>query len=115
MGVYAYSSMSIIGSISEDGFSILSVVGDILELLQSTLQTVFIFDASKRCLMYPVPERRNSDRRTSEDVQKSLRAMRFEKPGREMLTLLLAVNFGQWAIDVRSMNIDTILYDFPNA
>ncbi|OQV17611.1 hypothetical protein BV898_08236 [Hypsibius exemplaris] len=100
IGVYAYSVLSIIGSMGGEGaMNILSVLGDILELVQSTLQTIFIFDASKRSLMYPIPERRNSDRRES-DMEHRLKTLHFDKPGREMLTLLLAINFGQWAIDI---------------
>lgn len=91
---------SVAGNGNVDSYSILGLANDSLELVQATLQTVFIFEASKRCLMHVNLARQNNDRRQSAGSQKQTSSLHFDKPGREMLTLLLAVNFGQWAIDV---------------
>jgi Otopetrin len=102
--------MNIIGTLEgEDGWSFLSVTVDILELVQTTFQTVFIFDASKRHLVYPKPTRRTSNRHQG-DPETVTKIVHFDKPGREMLTLLLAVNFGQWAIDVGGAVDIVVLY-----
>ncbi|GAV03884.1 hypothetical protein RvY_14253 [Ramazzottius varieornatus] len=93
IGVYAYSVVSIVGTIGQaDGHSILSVVNDFLEIIQTTIQTVFIFDAGKRVLAVAT----ESKTPNLPDGEKP----KSDKPARETLTFLLAVNFAQWALDI---------------
>ncbi|XP_055336231.1 proton channel OtopLc-like [Paramacrobiotus metropolitanus] len=90
IGVYAFTVVSVLGSL--EGFdtdNLLDIVQAILEIVQSTMQTAFLFDASKRVMVFPPPSPEDENRRKSPD-----------KPGREMVMFLLTNNFAQWALNV---------------
>ena len=90
MGVYGYSVVSILGGFAENTMTgVLSVVAASLCLLQSTAQTIFIFDASQRVVHW-----------TPAKNEKSEAPIYTDKPARETVTLLLIVNFAMWATNV---------------
>ncbi|OQV18242.1 hypothetical protein BV898_07638 [Hypsibius exemplaris] len=91
MGVYGYSVVSILGGFAEDNITgVLSVVAAALCLLQSTAQTVFIFDASQRVVHWT----------PLKDEKSEAAPVYIDKPARETVTLLLIVNFAMWATNV---------------
>lgn len=78
-GTYIYTSFTIIGgNFSLDSGRILPFFTAVITLIQTTLQTLFILNASRRCCY-------NYDQLT-------------RKPGREMVTFLLICNLAMWAI-----------------
>ncbi|XP_055339029.1 proton channel OtopLc-like [Paramacrobiotus metropolitanus] len=90
IGVYGYSVVWLLGTYAEPyPESILDICGAALEILQSTAQTVFLFDASKRvCVRAVTPN------------NKVTGSVNTEKPAREMVMFLLATNFAQWTLNV---------------
>ncbi|XP_050730889.1 uncharacterized protein LOC127005808 isoform X2 [Eriocheir sinensis] len=81
-GVYIYTCFSIIGghfTMSDRSFMVLPLLSAIITLTQTTLQTIFILDATRRCCY-------NHDQLE-------------RKPGREMVTFLLVCNLAMWAIN----------------
>lgn len=79
-GVYIYTSFTIIGGhFAMTDNLILPLLSAIITLLQTTLQTIFILDASRRCCY------------TQDQLER--------KPGREMVTFLLICNLAMWAIN----------------
>ncbi|KAK7074063.1 hypothetical protein SK128_007081 [Halocaridina rubra] len=79
-GVYIYTSFTVIGGhFTMTDNLILPLLSAIITLLQTTLQTIFILDASRRCCY-------NQDQLE-------------RKPGREMVTFLLVCNLAMWAIN----------------
>ncbi|XP_063585811.1 proton channel OtopLc-like [Penaeus indicus] len=79
-GVYIYTSFTVIGGhFTMTDNLILPLLSSIVTLIQTTLQTIFILDASRRCCY-------NHDQ-----LQR--------KPGREMVTFLLVCNLAMWAIN----------------
>lgn len=60
-------------------------------LIQSTAQTIFIFDASQRALVW-------------NPLQHLIKSTA-PKPARETVTLLLIVNFALWATNVCGLDI----------
>ncbi|XP_066985816.1 uncharacterized protein [Macrobrachium rosenbergii] len=79
-GVYIYTSFTVIGGhFTMTDNLILPLLSSIVTLLQTTLQTIFVLDASRRCCY-------NQDQ-----LQR--------KPGREMVTFLLVCNLAMWAIN----------------
>ncbi|XP_071524780.1 uncharacterized protein [Panulirus ornatus] len=79
-GVYIYTSFSVIGGhFTMRDYMLLPLLSSIITLTQTTLQTIFILDATKRCCY-------NHDQLE-------------RKPGREMVTFLLVCNLAMWAIN----------------
>ncbi|KAK4311564.1 hypothetical protein Pmani_016929 [Petrolisthes manimaculis] len=81
-GVYIYTSFTVIGghfTMSDQEFMVLPLMSAIITLTQTTLQTIFILDATRRCCY-------NHDQLE-------------RKPGREMVTFLLVCNLAMWAIN----------------
>ncbi|KAL3213244.1 hypothetical protein MRX96_035585 [Rhipicephalus microplus] len=79
-GLYLYTMFSIIGShFTLDQNTMLALLTALACLIQGSLQTIFILDASRRY------------------VSSSDQANR--KPGREMVTFLIVCNFSMWAIN----------------
>ncbi|XP_055333523.1 proton channel OtopLc-like [Paramacrobiotus metropolitanus] len=89
VGVYAYSISCIIGAYTDETNSgILSIVVASLCLVQSTAQTIFIFDATQRTLIF------------NPGYTKLYSSPNRKKPARETVTLLLIINFALWATNV---------------
>ncbi|XP_022257331.1 otopetrin-2-like, partial [Limulus polyphemus] len=79
-GLYVFTMFSIIGGhFTMDQNTVLVLLTAIACLIQATLQTIFILEASRRYC-------RNSDQME-------------RKPGREMVTFLLVCNFAMWSIN----------------
>ncbi|XP_042145892.1 proton channel OtopLc isoform X2 [Ixodes scapularis] len=79
-GLYLYTMFSIIGGhFTLDQNTMLALLTALACLIQGSLQTIFILDASRRY------------------VSSSDQANR--KPGREMVTFLIVCNFSMWAIN----------------
>lgn len=79
-GVYLFAIFCVIGghfTISRN--TVLVLLTALANLIQATVQTIFILDASRRYASTPDQVRR--------------------KPGREMITFLLVCNFAMWAIN----------------
>lgn len=78
-GIYLFSIFSMIGGhLSPDGLSLMVFGASAARIVQATVQTVFILDASHRTC------------RTSVQAQ--------TRPGRELITFLLVCNFAMWLI-----------------
>ncbi|OQV12513.1 hypothetical protein BV898_13239 [Hypsibius exemplaris] len=90
MGVYAFPILSIIGTNDEEPGtpinSILIILTSSMSILQSTIQTVYIFEASNRS----IPE-------TAQDVSAG---KKIPKPGRNALTFLIVVNLAFWSMNI---------------
>lgn len=95
-GLSLFNIFSIIGAIFAKNDNLgLVLVSSLSCLVQSTLQTMFIFDASKR-------------RATNSELMN-------RKPGREMVTFLLLCNFAMWAINtLETQRVDSnpVLLEF---
>uniref|UniRef100_T1INK4 Otopetrin-2 n=1 Tax=Strigamia maritima TaxID=126957 RepID=T1INK4_STRMM len=79
-GVYLFAIFCIIGGhFAMDGSSILVLLTALGNLVQATVQTIFILDATRRQAI------------SSDQMRR--------KPGREMITFLLVCNFAMWAIN----------------
>jgi len=79
VGTFIYTSFTIIGcNFVNDSSQFLPFFTAVITLLQTTLQTLFIFMASRRCCY------------TYEQLSR--------KPGRQMVTFLLICNLSMWAI-----------------
>lgn len=78
-GMFIYSMFTIIGGqFTIEKNTILVVITALTSLVQTTFQTMFILDASRRSCVTPDQIRR--------------------KPGREIVTFLLVTNLAMWAI-----------------
>ncbi|XP_060532018.1 proton channel OtopLc-like [Cylas formicarius] len=79
-GMYIYSTFTIIGGqFTIQKNTVLVLVTAVASLLQTTCQTIFILDASRRTCVTP------------DQIRK--------KPGREIVTFLLVTNLAMWAIN----------------
>lgn len=79
-GMFIYSTFTIIGGqFTIQRNTVLVLVTALASLLQTTCQTIFILDASRRSCVTPEQIRR--------------------KPGREIVTFLLVTNLAMWAIN----------------
>ncbi|KAK8739796.1 hypothetical protein OTU49_003201 [Cherax quadricarinatus] len=79
-GVYIYTSFTVIGGhFTLRDHMVLPLLSAIITLIQTTLQTIFILDATRRCCY------------NHEQLER--------KPGREMVTFLLVCNLAMWAIN----------------
>ncbi|CAG9765480.1 unnamed protein product [Ceutorhynchus assimilis] len=79
-GMYVYSMFTIIGGqFTVQKNTVLVLVTAVASLLQTTCQTIFILDASRRTCATP------------DQIRK--------KPGREIVTFLLVTNLAMWAIN----------------
>ncbi|CAH1957223.1 unnamed protein product [Acanthoscelides obtectus] len=79
-GMFIYSTFTIIGSqFTIQKSTVLVLVTALSSLLQTTCQTIFILDASRRSCVTP------------EQMRK--------KPGRQIVTFLLVTNLAMWAIN----------------
>ncbi|CAL4067730.1 unnamed protein product, partial [Meganyctiphanes norvegica] len=79
-GVFVYASFTVIGSHFQTGSELLlPLITAIVTLTQTTVQTIFVLDASRRCCY------------TQDQLTR--------KPGREMVTFLLVCNLAMWAIN----------------
>jgi hypothetical protein len=79
-GMFIYSTFTIIGGqFTIQRNTVLVLVTALVSLLQTTCQTIFILDASRRSCVTPEQIRR--------------------KPGREIVTFLLVTNLAMWAIN----------------
>ncbi|TRY73602.1 hypothetical protein TCAL_10164 [Tigriopus californicus] len=83
-GVFIYAAFSIIGSFFQLQDHLLAFLASLATLVQTTLQTVFILDASSRFAY------------CAEQVRR--------KPGREVVTFLLVCNLAMWAINTLETN-----------
>ena len=83
-GVFIYSAFCIIGAFFQLEQHLLAFLASLAALVQTTLQTVFILDASSRFAC------------THEQVKR--------KPGREVVTFLLVCNLGLWAVNTLETN-----------
>lgn len=79
-GMYIYSMFTIIGGqFTIEKNTILVLITALASLLQTTFQTIFVLDASRRSCVTPEQIRR--------------------KPGREIVTFLLVTNLAMWLIN----------------
>lgn len=79
-GMFVYSTFTIIGGqFTIQRNTVLVLVTALASLLQTTCQTIFVLDASRRSCVTPEQIRR--------------------KPGREIVTFLLVTNLAMWAIN----------------
>ncbi|XP_066145104.1 proton channel OtopLc [Euwallacea fornicatus] len=79
-GMYIYSTFTIIGGqFTIQKNTVLVLVTAVASLLQTTCQTIFVLDASRRTCVTP------------DQIRK--------KPGREIVTFLLVINLAMWAIN----------------
>ncbi|KAJ8871230.1 hypothetical protein PR048_027536 [Dryococelus australis] len=79
-GVYIYCMFSIIGcQFADDGSSASSTAAEVCSLVQTTLQTILVLDASGRRCRTQIQARR--------------------KPGRQIITFLMVANMAMWAIN----------------
>lgn len=79
-GMYIYSTFTIIGGqFTIQKNTVLVLVTAVASLLQTTCQTIFVLDASRRTCV------------TADQIRK--------KPGREIVTFLLVTNLAMWAIN----------------
>lgn len=79
-GMFIYSTFTIIGGqFTIEKNTILVLITALASLLQTTCQTIFVLDASRRSCATPEQIRR--------------------KPGREIVTFLLVTNLAMWAIN----------------
>ncbi|KAF5289935.1 hypothetical protein FQA39_LY14944 [Lamprigera yunnana] len=79
-GMYIYSMFTIIGGqFTVEKNTILVLITALASLLQTTFQTIFVLDASRRSCVTPDQIRR--------------------KPGREIVTFLLVTNLAMWLIN----------------
>lgn len=79
-GMFIYSTFTIIsGYFTLERNTILVLVTALASVIQTTFQTIFILDASRRSVSTPEQIRR--------------------KPGREIVTFLLVTNLAMWAIN----------------
>lgn len=79
-GMFIYSTFTIIGGqFTIEKNTILVLITALASLVQTTCQTIFILDASRRSCVTPDQIRR--------------------KPGREIVTFLLVTNLAMWAIN----------------
>lgn len=79
-GMFIYSTFTIIGGqFTMQSSTVLVLVTALASLVQTTCQTIFILDASRRTCVTP------------EQMKK--------KPGREIVTFLLVTNLAMWAIN----------------
>lgn len=79
-GMFIYSTFTIIGGqFTIEKNTILVLITALASLFQTTCQTIFILDASRRSCVTPEQIRR--------------------KPGREIVTFLLVTNLAMWAIN----------------
>jgi len=83
-GVFIYSAFCIIGSFFQLEEHLLAFLASLATLVQTTLQTAFILDASSRFAC------------TNDQVKR--------KPGREVVTFLLVCNLAMWAINTLETN-----------
>lgn len=84
VGVFIYAAFSIIGTFHQLEDHLLAFLASLATLIQTTIQTVFILDASSRYAYTP------------EQVR--------NKPGREVVTFLLVCNLAMWAINTLETN-----------
>ncbi|XP_069675448.1 proton channel OtopLc-like isoform X2 [Periplaneta americana] len=79
-GLFIYSTFTIIGGhFTIEKNTVLVLITALASLLQTTCQTMFVLDASRRSCVTPEQIRR--------------------KPGRELVTFLLVTNLAMWAIN----------------
>lgn len=79
-GMFIYSTFTIIGGyFTMDKNTILVLVTAMVSVVQTTCQTIFILDASRRSVS------------TTKQIRR--------KPGREIVTFLLVTNLAMWAIN----------------
>ncbi|KAK0177426.1 hypothetical protein PV328_001482 [Microctonus aethiopoides] len=79
-GMFIYSTFTIIGGhFTLERHTILVLVTALASVVQTTCQTIFILDSSRRSVLTPEQIRR--------------------KPGREIVTFLLVTNLAMWAIN----------------
>jgi hypothetical protein len=79
-GLFIYSTFTIIGGhFTIEKNTVLVLITALASLLQTTSQTMFVLDASRRSCVTPDQIRR--------------------KPGRELVTFLLVTNLAMWAIN----------------
>ncbi|XP_021931657.1 otopetrin-2 isoform X1 [Zootermopsis nevadensis] len=79
-GLFIYSTFTIIGGhFTIEKNTVLVLITALASLLQTTCQTMFVLDASRRSCVTPDQIRR--------------------KPGRELVTFLLVTNLAMWAIN----------------
>ena len=83
-GVFIYSAFCIIGAFFQLEAHLLAFLASLATLVQTTLQTAFILDASSRFAC------------TNDQVKR--------KPGREVVTFLLVCNLAMWAINTLETN-----------
>ena len=86
-GVYIYSMFSIMGcyfTMSENDYSTMGLLSELLSLIQTSIQTIFILNAWWR--------------RTKGHLQDRT------KPGREIITFLLVANMAIWFINTLIKN-----------
>ncbi|CAG2165467.1 unnamed protein product, partial [Oppiella nova] len=91
IGLYIFTMFSIIGAqfFTLQQNTRLVMINALACLIQATLQTIFILDASHR--FAATSEQYNRFAATSEQMRR--------KPGREMVTFLLVCNFAMWSIN----------------
>lgn len=78
-GMFIYSTFTIIGShFTLEKHTVLVLITALASVVQTTFQTIFILDASKRTIS------------TAEQMK--------HKPGRQIVTFLLVTNLSMWAI-----------------
>merc|ERR1719309_761584 len=83
-GVFIYAAFSIIGTFFQLEDHLIAFMASLATLVQTTLQTIFILDASCRFAY------------TSSQVRK--------KPGREIVTFLLVCNLAMWLLNTLETN-----------
>ena len=102
-GVFIYAAFCIIGSFFQLGNHLTAFLASLATLTQTTLQTVFILDASSRYVFLFLDQMNYfyiiifyRFAYCAEQVKR--------KPGREVVTFLLVCNLAMWAINTLETN-----------
>ena len=91
-GIYSFSAWSVIGVLpSLTTAGIVSGIGAILSLVEATVQTIFIFDASKRVRV---------EWKTAENPTSASSSSAFTWASSTSLAMLILLNIAFWVINV---------------
>ena len=117
VGVFIYAAFSIIGTFHQLEDHLLAFLASLATLIQTTIQTVFILDASSRWvfdihfLLIEIKDYQSIILSSFTDIILLLN-LRYaytpkqvrNKPGREVVTFLLVCNLAMWAINTLETN-----------
>ena len=104
-GVMIYSSFCIIGAFFQLTKHLTAFLSSLMTLVQTTLQTVFILDASNRYRFLLSSPPKNVLYEKNKCLRFAYCAEQVKaKPGRQVVTFLLVCNLAMWAINTLETN-----------